>query len=80
MTQANMHEAKSKLSQLADLAHSGERVVIAKAGKPYVDLIPHRPSAKRKPGGHKIEMERFHELDGEIEDLFDADDSVSNGR
>lgn len=40
MTQANMHEAKSKLSQLAELAHSGETVVIAKAGKPYVDLVP----------------------------------------
>ena len=28
-TQVNMHEAQSRLSELADLAHKGEKVVIA---------------------------------------------------
>ena len=37
---ANMHEAKSRLSQLAEAAAKGERVVIAKSGKPYVELVP----------------------------------------
>lgn len=37
--QANMHEAKSNLSQLADRAAEGETVIIAKAGKPYVQLV-----------------------------------------
>ena len=30
----NMHEAKSQLSRLAELAWQGEEVVICKAGKP----------------------------------------------
>ena len=50
-TQVNMHEAKSRLSELAELVHKGEKVVIAKAGKPYLDLLPHRDRrTKRKPG------------------------------
>jgi antitoxin (DNA-binding transcriptional repressor) of toxin-antitoxin stability system len=49
--QVNMHEAKSQLSQLGELAWKGEKVVIAKAGKPYLDLLPHREGrAKRMPG------------------------------
>ncbi len=48
--QTNMHEAKSQLSQLAEKAARGERVVIAKAGKPYVDLVPHQALESRQPG------------------------------
>jgi antitoxin (DNA-binding transcriptional repressor) of toxin-antitoxin stability system len=49
--QVNMHEAKSRLSELGELVWKGEKVVIAKAGKPYLDLLPHRAGrAKRKPG------------------------------
>jgi antitoxin (DNA-binding transcriptional repressor) of toxin-antitoxin stability system len=47
----NMHEAKSQLSKLGELAWRGESIVIAKAGKPYLDLVPHRASqVKRTPG------------------------------
>ncbi len=70
MTKANMHEAKSKLSQLADLAHSGEVVVIAKAGKPYVDLVPHKDRKVRQPGGYDIDMTHFDSMDSEIESEF----------
>lgn len=70
MTQANMHEAKSKLSQLADLAHAGEIVVIAKAGKPYVDIVPHRERKPRVPGGYSVDMSNFDVCDSEIEALF----------
>jgi len=50
--QVNMHKAKSQLSALAEKARSGERVVIAKAGKPYVELVPYQArKAKRKLGG-----------------------------
>lgn len=38
----NVHEAKSSLSKLLELVDSGERVVIARAGKPVADLVPHR--------------------------------------
>ena len=49
--QVNMHEAKSRLSELGGLVWKGEQVVIAKAGKPYLDLLPHRElRRKRKPG------------------------------
>lgn len=41
--QVNMHEAKSSLSKLAEKAWEGEEIVIAKAGKPYLDLVPHKP-------------------------------------
>lgn len=53
----NMHEAKSQLSKLGELAWKGERVVIAKAGKPYLDLIPHRERAgRRRPGRFEGEI------------------------
>ncbi|MCW8275509.1 hypothetical protein IMF27_07185 [Pseudomonas sp. PCH199] len=46
-----MHEAKSQLSQLAERAWHGDKVVIAKAGKPYLDLLPHVDTPRvRKPG------------------------------
>lgn len=49
--QVNMHEAKSRLSELGELVWKGEKVVIAKAGKPYLDLLPHRKErSERKPG------------------------------
>jgi prevent-host-death family protein len=38
MTKVNMHQAKSQLSKLIELAKSGEDVVIAKNGKPEVRL------------------------------------------
>lgn len=37
-----MHEAKSTLSKLLERVESGERVVIARAGRPIADLVPHR--------------------------------------
>ena len=66
MKQFNMHEAKSQLSKLGELAWQGEKVVIAKAGKPYLDLVPHREERQpRKPG----------RLNGQIELTADFDDT-----
>lgn len=36
----NVHEAKTHLSKLLERAHTGEEIVIAKAGKPYARLMP----------------------------------------
>jgi prevent-host-death family protein len=36
----NMHEAKTHLSKLVERAVDGEEVIIAKAGKPLVKLVP----------------------------------------
>ena len=44
MIQVNVHEAKSQLSKLIEAVLSGQRVTIARAGKPAVDLVAHRPT------------------------------------
>ncbi len=38
MVTVNIHEAKTQLSKLVDLAAKGEPFVIAKAGKPLVKV------------------------------------------
>jgi prevent-host-death family protein len=47
---ANVHEAKTRLSELLARAHAGEEVVIAKAGKPYARLVAVIEGGDRKPG------------------------------
>lgn len=47
--QVNVQEAKAQLSRLLDAALAGEEVIIAKAGKPVVRLMP-IPALKRTPG------------------------------
>ena len=64
MVQVNMHEAKSQLSKLAEYAWSGEEVVIAKAGKPYLDLVPHRENkTPREPGGYEDQIKIADDFD-----------------
>ncbi|MFZ0243782.1 MAG: type II toxin-antitoxin system prevent-host-death family antitoxin [Desulfobacterales bacterium] len=40
MTAVNMHEAKTNLSVLVKKALAGEDIIISKAGKPLVKLVP----------------------------------------
>lgn len=62
--QVNMHEAKSRLSELAERALKGEKVVIAKAGKPILDLVPHVPNKQvRFPGGYEDAIEMAPDFD-----------------
>jgi antitoxin (DNA-binding transcriptional repressor) of toxin-antitoxin stability system len=62
--QVNMHEAKSRLSELGELAWKGERVVIAKAGKPYLDLLPHQEQrTTRLPGRWRDQIEISDDFD-----------------
>ncbi len=49
-TLINVHEAKTHLSRILERVHRGEEIVLAKAGKPYVKLVPVRPVKRRKPG------------------------------
>ncbi|MBX9811434.1 MAG: type II toxin-antitoxin system prevent-host-death family antitoxin [Burkholderiales bacterium] len=55
MHKVNIHEAKTQLSRLVEIAAGGEEIIIAKAGKPVAKLGPlSKPSRKaRKPGGLK---------------------------
>lgn len=46
----NVHEAKTHLSRLLELAHNGEIIVIAKNGKPYARLVPIEAAPKRELG------------------------------
>ena len=44
----NLYEAKTQLSQLVERAAAGEEVIIAKAGKPMVKMVPVEPQEKPK--------------------------------
>ena len=73
---ANIHEAKSSLSKLTELAIAGEEVIIAKAGKPVVKLIAYRPQKDRVPGAWKgkvVMSDDFNEEDPEINAMFYED-------
>jgi prevent-host-death family protein len=65
--QVNMHEAKTRLSELVSAAESGEEVVIARDGAPAVRLVP--VSAEYAPV-------RLGALAGEIEIGDDFDDPL----
>ena len=73
----NIHEAKSQLSKLVERALAGEEVVIAKAGKPMVRLVPVRDSdAPRKGGQWKGRVriaDDFDELPEDIARAFGMD-------
>ncbi len=45
--QLNVYEAKTNLSELLERALAGETVVIARAGKPLVRLVPIRNQESR---------------------------------
>jgi prevent-host-death family protein len=51
MVQVNMHEAKTRLSQLVELAEHGERVVIARGGVPVAEIVPYAPPCGKRQGG-----------------------------
>ena len=48
---ANIHQAKSRLSKLVERAMEGEEVIIAKAGRPMVRLVPIRSDESPRVGG-----------------------------
>lgn len=77
MRAVNIHEAKTKLSQLVDLAAKGEPFIIAKAGKPLVKVVPltaPEPSQIRRTGflaGQIAVPDDFDRMgQDEIESLF----------
>ena len=51
MPTVNVHAAKSQFSRLLDAAVSGEEVIIAKAGKPMVRLVPIEGKKERRKLG-----------------------------
>jgi prevent-host-death family protein len=59
----NVHEAKTHLSRLLELAHQGEEIIVAKAGKPYARLVPLAAEAPQRHPGR---------LAGRVDDAFFA--------
>lgn len=47
-TQVNIHEAKTRLSQLIEQAEAGGEVIIARAGLPVAKLVPLRAERQRR--------------------------------
>lgn len=51
MNIVNIHEAKTHFSKLVDSVMRGDEVIIARAGKPVIKLVPITPvKIKRMPG------------------------------
>jgi len=60
----NVHDAKTHFSRLLEQAHTGQEIILAKAGKPYARLMPLAPSASRRQPGR---------ITGRVkEDFFEA--------
>lgn len=75
----NMHEAKTRLSQLVDAVQSGAEaeIVLAKNGVPAARLVPIAPKLKYRWGlakGKWVAPDDIDALNPEIEKLFYGDD------
>jgi prevent-host-death family protein len=64
MRSINIHEAKTQLSRLAEDVAAGEEIIVAKAGKPKMKLVP--------IDGNKKEI-KFGALKGKIQISKDFD-------
>ena len=51
MKTINIQEAKTHLSRLVEEAMNGEEIIIAKAGKPFVRLVPCGPGREPRQFG-----------------------------
>ncbi|MFP4002543.1 MAG: type II toxin-antitoxin system Phd/YefM family antitoxin [Alphaproteobacteria bacterium] len=71
--QVNMHQAKTQLSKLIEMALKGQEVVIARNGTPVVKLVPvAKPELPpRKPGSLKGQIWIAPDFDDTPEDLID---------
>jgi prevent-host-death family protein len=73
MHKVNLYEAKTTLSRLVEEALAGGEVVIARAGKPLVRLVPCRVEDEpRQPGNEEIWMADDFDapLEGELAAAF----------
>jgi prevent-host-death family protein len=78
MSTVNMHEAKTRLSQLVDAVQSGaeREVVIARNGVPAARLMPLAAKPKLRWGlakGKYVIPDDIDELNPEIEKLFNGE-------
>ena len=67
MTQYNMHEAKSKLSQLVAQALEGQEVILARDGQPAVKLVPVEDAQRQPRRSKKMWSQTILEFKGDPE-------------
>lgn len=73
MQSVNIHEAKTQFSKLVDAVGLGEKIIIAKAGKPVAMLVPvptHKPV--RTPGALKGRIRIADDFDAPLPDDLQA--------
>lgn len=73
--QVNLHDSKTHLSRYVDQALAGEEVVIARAGKPLVRLVPLAAESGPRRGGFlrgqaTISADLKADFKAEIEEMF----------
>ncbi len=69
MITVNMHEAKSRLSELVRLVEAGEKVVLARNGTPVVELVVAEPPKKREGGFLKGQIWISPDFDAPMREL-----------
>lgn len=67
MRSINIHEAKTNLSRIAEEVAAGEEVIVAKAGKPKMKLVPIDNSKKKiKLGALKGKIKISKDFDASL--------------
>ena len=75
MRAINIHEAKTQFSKLIESVALGEKIIIAKAGRPVARLVPLESSSPRVWGQDRglIEVtQEFFDCDTEVAALFES--------
>ncbi len=73
MSTVNIHDAKTHLSQLLTRVENGERITIARAGKPVADLVPHTRvdiAFGALTGRIDYDSEHFDDTDSDVNTVF----------
>lgn len=76
--QVNVHDAKTQLSKLLEEVEAGERIVIARAGKPVAVLVPYTEATGTRVlgqfAGQVVIHDDFDELPDDIAIAFGMKD------
>jgi prevent-host-death family protein len=70
MARYNIADAKARFSELVNRAMAGEEVVIARANKPLLKLVPyHAPRQALQPGSARGQIWMSDDFDGPLEEF-----------
>ncbi len=82
--QVNVHEAKTKLSQLLERVEAGEEVIIARAGRPVARLVLVSTAARRRTlGAHAGAIQiapDFDDLPADVLAAFEGEVRAESAR